>query len=130
MDRRRRIRHGARDHARTQGGLLLRNGGSHARESQQFGGNSGSARLDDTWTFDGTTWARVNGPAPPARANHAMATINGMVVLFGGNNPNVGVLNDTWTFNGTTWTQVDGAAPSARFGHAMATVNGNIVLFG
>jgi hypothetical protein len=76
--------------------------------------------LGDAWVFNGTMWAQVTA-APAARQEHAMATLNGSVVLFGGYNGS-GFLNDTWTLKGTTWTQVNGATPPARFQHAMSTL--------
>src|SRR5436305_1246047 len=39
----------------------------------------------DTWTWDGTTWTKLAPAAsPPARMNHAMATLGNKVILFGG----------------------------------------------
>ena len=74
---------------------------------------------------------------------HAMATLNGNVVLFGGNdsaNPSppgtatvmdTGFLDETWVSDGTTWTRRRPAQrPSARGYHAMATLGSKVVLFG
>ncbi len=64
-----------------------------------FGGVSLSkgAILDDTWTWDGTTWARQD-PAhhPSARLTPAMASdpATGTAVLFGG----CCLFHDTWTW--------------------------------
>jgi hypothetical protein len=84
--------------------------------------------LGDTWVFDGG-WSQRSVPGPSARHGHAMATLNGVVVLFGGADES-GVLGDTWTFDGAKWTQENVKGPSARSSHAMATLNGKVMLFG
>ena len=33
---------------------------------------------DDTWTWDGATWTRVNVAGPSARYSAAMATVGGL----------------------------------------------------
>jgi hypothetical protein len=110
-----------------------------------FGGEDGlSGRRSDTWEWNGTTWTDVSpgGTAgvnyPTTREDHAMAfdAVNGVVVLFGGDDgPS---LSDTWTWNGTTWSDLSpgGIAgtdyPDARSYHAMAFVTGKnaVTLFG
>lgn len=65
----------------------------------RFGGNYPSL-LDQTWEFDGNSWAQVNvATTPPARAVSAMAydSARGKVVMFGGEN-NSGFLGDTWEY--------------------------------
>ena len=74
-----------------------------------FGGFDGTGYLNDTWTFDGVTWAQVaTDTPPPARAAAQMAYDPGTqkVVLFGGYNGR-NYLGDTWLWDGTTsqWTQ-------------------------
>jgi hypothetical protein len=52
-----------------------------------LGGFGGTDYLNDTWTFDGTTWSRIDTPiAPSARVNMQMAydRRSHQVVLFGG----------------------------------------------
>ena len=88
-----------------------------------FGGFDGHSYLDDTWTFDGITWTRVNTLLPPAaRVNAQMAydSVAQKVVLFGGYNGNY--LGDTWLWDGATlqWTQ---AHPS----HSPPAVTGPMV---
>jgi N-acetylneuraminic acid mutarotase len=88
---------------------------------------------NDTWIFDGTSWTQVSVAAPPpARESHAMASLNGKVVMFGGDVTGRGMAaNDTWTFDGTSWTEVSVASPPpARVFHAMATLDGKVVMFG
>src|SRR5438034_5249854 len=52
-----------------------------------FGGYDGTGYLNDTWTFDGTTWSQVATPiSPPRRAAAQIAydASTQKVVLFGG----------------------------------------------
>ena len=103
-----------------------------------FGGCSDlrcTSLLNDTWTFDGTTWTHeqpVN--IPPARDSAAMAydPITATTILFGGQNAS-GLLNDQWTWNGVNWVQTSSTtAPAARkaAGMAYSRRDGGLVLFG
>ena len=103
-----------------------------------FGGdNTGSARLSDTWEFDGTNWQQViPSQSPPGRANIDQTLVydsdRQKVILFGGLGSS-GYLNDTWEFNGTTWSQVSaGTPPPERDAHAMVfdSHHGVTILFG
>src|SRR5262249_33026 len=104
--------------------------------------------INDTWTWDGTTWTRQN-PAtkPPARWGAAMAydSLHGQVGMFGGysegsanttthqTNTDAAQLNDIWTWDGTNWTQqIPALSPPARYFHSMAfdAQIGAVVLFG
>jgi hypothetical protein len=104
-----------------------------------FGGsNYGGAVLDDTWTWDGTTWTEQFPPvSPPARGFNseqmAYYPSTGTVVLFGGYGSNA-ALNDTWEWNGRTmtWTQrFPASSPSPR-GTTITydSATKHIVLFG
>jgi hypothetical protein len=69
-----------------------------------FGGGSNSGLLNDTWTWDGTTWTQQSpATSPPARylASMAYDPATGDMVLFGGAG-NSGFLNDTWTYGPVT----------------------------
>ncbi len=78
---------------------------------------------DDTWLWDGKSWAKVTAsPHPSARAWACIAcdSSRGRTVLFGGNyqSPfsyqNI-YLGDTWEWDGRGWNQVKpGLAPSPR----------------
>jgi N-acetylneuraminic acid mutarotase len=108
--------------------------------SDQTGGGS---VVNDTWTFDGTAWAKLEtASAPPPRVGGAMVFDNalGDVVLFGGSSidpetpgADPTVLDDMWTFDGSRWTQLHPSSPpSGRF-FAQMTYNSTtqqIVLFG
>jgi len=90
--------------------------------------------FDDTWEWDGTTWAR--GPAgPSARANHAMAfdALRRRTVLFGGLVFPTGYLTDTWEWDGSSWVQrLPPVSPPGRIGHALVfdIRRGRTVMFG
>ncbi len=101
-----------------------------------FGGYDGTNYLNDTWTWDGTTWTLQNPTtSPPARAGATMEYFDGQVVLFGGFD-GTNYLNDTWTWDGTTWTEDSGTSPAARAYASMAEDTGYaegtgaLVLFG
>jgi eukaryotic-like serine/threonine-protein kinase len=105
-----------------------------------FGGETGtsSGLLNDTWTWNGTTWSQLEpATSPPARYDASMAydPATRELVLFGGfgADDNSNNLNDTWTWNGTTWTQQHpGASPPVRVNAGLAydPANGGLVLFG
>ena len=101
-----------------------------------FGGDDGTAFLNETWTFDGTTWRQiVTQPSPPARANTQMVydSVSHKVVLFGGFD-GTNVLGDTWLWDGATlqWTQAMPAhQPQAVDGPMLfPDPNGRVDLFG
>jgi hypothetical protein len=101
-----------------------------------FGGLSGSTVLDDTWTWNGSTWTphQALTAKPQARQGSAMAfeEVGRQVILFGGLAAS-GQLNDTWAWDGGGWQQLHPAhSPSAREGASMAhdPALSSIVLFG
>lgn len=91
--------------------------------------------LNDTWTWDGTTWMQQHpsdSPSPRGDATMAYDTATNTVVLFGGDANGI-PQGDTWTWNGTTWTQQHPAtSPPARLGAAMVddAALGKVILFG
>ncbi len=94
-----------------------------------FGGLDESGPLGDTWEWDGrvspSTWVRkAQGQAAPTpRYGHAMATLNGTVILFGGRDKSMHN-SETWTWNGSRWDNVTnklvGTPPPPRAHHGMA----------
>jgi hypothetical protein len=88
--------------------------------------------LDDTWEWDGSTWTQRNPTVVPGpRVGHAMATLQGKVILFGGAIAGSGSGGpETWAWDGDTWTLVATTGPAERSGHTMTTVGDRIVLFG
>ena len=102
-----------------------------------FGGDStGSSRLNDTWTYDGTNWTQVLPIiSPPGRVNIDQTLIydslRSRVILFGGLTNSY--QNDTWEFNGNNWAKVNIVnPPPARDAHAMVfnSFLGQTILFG
>lgn len=116
--------------------------GSHG-ETVLFGGNA-EPPLNDTWTFDGTTWTQVetpvsppvfegNGPIFTTTANMAYDPSIGKILLYGMAIEDGQTVVETWTFDGTTWSQLSPATnPTLQFGAAMAydPSLGAMVLFG
>lgn len=98
-----------------------------------FGGTNGAG---ETWVFDGTTntWTQQQlRTSPPPRRGHAMATLGGRALLFGGFDSSA--YQDTWIFQpgtGGGWEEVTtSASPLPRSQHAMAWIGGTkAVLFG
>lgn len=83
-----------------------------------FGGiDTSTQRLNDTWTFDGTTWTDVSSTArPSARTGGAMEydPVTASVILFGGS-ASGSYLGDTWSWSAGTWTELSpGTGPGAR----------------
>lgn len=87
--------------------------------------NELGTNLEDTWTWNGQRWARVDTPTgPPSRYGAGMAADpeTGNLVLFGGLSDEYESLDDTWIFDGTTWTEFEGEiTPPARSLTALAT---------
>jgi hypothetical protein len=91
--------------------------------------------LGDMWLWNGTIWSQLKPTTlPSARDSMMMATLEGSVVLFGGENSddeNDTALGDTWRWDGHDWTALHPAhSPSARTfaGMAPVQVNGKTVL--
>lgn len=108
-----------------------------------FGSAGNTGNLNDTWTWDGTTWTQATpAVSPPARVNGSMAydLANQALVLFGGtptttsqSTPPGDFLNDTWVFDGTNWKQLFPAvSPRARANVLMSydQATGQDIIFG
>lgn len=104
-----------------------------------FGGRVLGVRKNETWVWQGASWAQqAPTHVPPARYAAAMAydPVHKTVVLFGGEDALLSELSDAWSWNGTDWTDITPSAPqnrpSAREFSSMAydSVTHTIVLFG
>lgn len=77
-----------------------------------FGGRGGTGfnppYLNQTWEFDGTTWAQIaTANAPSARQWFGMAfdPVRGKVVLYGGQATSLpGDSDETWEYDGVDWS--------------------------
>ncbi len=100
-----------------------------------FGGNGVGVYYDETWRFDGSTWAQLTPPVSPSpRRRHGGAydLARGRFVVFGGQVTGNGLVGDTWEFDGTTWSQLaPTTSPSPRRDHCMVydVQNGVVLLF-
>ncbi|WP_394829228.1 kelch repeat-containing protein [Pendulispora albinea] len=102
------------------------------------GGRFHTEIADDTWVFDGIVWIHVAAkPAPPGRDSAVMSTLDGKLVLFGGQDRNAAppAFVDTWTFDlagfATGWIkQTTSAWPVSPVSASMAPLQGKLVLFG
>ena len=98
----------------------------------------GGPALDETWTFDGTTWTQVfptNTPGGLAHYSMCYDNARDVAVLYGGmfSTQLVGDSNQTWEWNGTNWTQVVGASQPGPLERAAMCYHdgiGRTVMFG
>ncbi|HEV8435340.1 MAG TPA: kelch repeat-containing protein [Thermoanaerobaculia bacterium] len=112
----------------------------HLNKVVLFGGYNDINYLNETWTWDGTTWAQVNHNNAPARSHAAMWYDPNMklTVMYGGigqrsSQDRIERFQDMWSFDGTGWTEMTvTTTPGQRYG-AQVTVNpvdGKAYLFG
>lgn len=106
-----------------------------------FGGTLGIApgegQDNDTWEWDGSSWALRAHTGPAPRRSHAMAydSTRGVTVLFGGHTCCSGgslPFGDTWEWDGAEWVLRATVGPPRRAWHTMAfdRDRGVTVLFG
>ncbi len=108
-----------------------------------FGGRDASGnKLDDTWTWDGSSWTPKSPThSPPALQSTRMVydanTSYKDVVLFGGTKSNGTASSDTWIWDGTDWTQKNpNTTPAARSSEGLAydgstdATGGQVLMFG
>lgn len=105
-----------------------------------YGGQGDSATvgyLSDTWTWNGTAWAKASPTTVPFGRHFAAAcrstTTALNVTMFGGYGGNAKYVQETWKWAGETkqWTLLSPAtSPSARVGHCMAGGPSYLVMFG
>ena len=106
------------------------------RQLLMFGGNDydGVGFTKQTWTWDGTTWTKLQpAHAPAPRVSHGLAyhPTRGTLILFGGGQGYPTDFGDTWSWDGKDWTQLSPSlSPPRRFSHAMATFGRRAVIFG
>ena len=84
-----------------------------------FGGHN---TLNDTWEWDGTSWAQVATGSPSPRYGHTMTFDSqcDRVTLFGGIPENgVEPLADMWEWNGSAWALRAQSGPDGRLYHGM-----------
>jgi len=99
-----------------------------------FGGQGTLGNLDDTWTWNGTTWTAANPvPHPPTLhlASMAYDSAHHRSVLFGGctyGAPLECPGARTWAWDGQGWTErMPATSPPARYGATMAyDTRGNV----
>lgn len=91
------------------------------------------AGVNQTWSWDGTTWSQLPAQEAPsgyqgAQAEMAYDQARGTTVLFG----HVSGQAATWTFDGTNWTKAASSSGSDSIYFAMAPnlSRADVVLFG
>lgn len=103
-----------------------------------FGGDLGSACVNDLWICTGGEWRQIfghsnTGSAPSGRYGHAGCVQGSCLYIFGGADryQQTTMFGDLWILNLTTlhWQRgPDG--PSPRYGHSMVTVGNDIFIIG
>lgn len=98
---------------------------------------SNLTNFDDTWTWNGTTWApALTTHRPPARRHHAMtydADRQQVLVFSGLPGSNQALAGDLWSFDGVDWTaEAASGMPMERYGAQLAydPARREVVLFG
>ncbi len=105
-----------------------------------FFGGYNATYLDQTWTFDGSSWLQVKKNPPPSRSHTAMwydPTLK-KTVLYGGlgrvtANDALSRFDDMWSFDGIGWTEIKPTAtPGKRYGAQVAVnpLTGHAFVFG
>lgn len=103
-----------------------------ANRMLMFGGNW----TNEFWSLQNGVWTQLQpGTVPSARVDSALATdtLNGTVLLYGGNDGNRLASDETWLWNGTNWTLLAPTLTPGGFAkHAMAfdITRQRTVLFG
>lgn len=119
---------------RLSGGPSARRGAAMTYDAQRqvivlFGGygnvvNNNSLFLNDTWTFNGTSWTQLNPANPPSRRDYASLSFDPVSldsVLFSGQDETGAFPGDTWIWDGTNWGQLSpSSAPSPRASYMLA----------
>jgi hypothetical protein len=91
--------------------------------------------LNETWSYDGTTWTPVVSEPTGARGHNDIAYHAGAdrTVTFGGwDSPGNTHYQDTWLFDGTSWSELTPSAPGVTQGYSLAydSKRGRVVMFG
>lgn len=102
-----------------------------------FGGwaTTNNTYLDDTWSFQNSSWSSVALQSPPrARSSSALADYPSRgVLMFGGSSVSSARFNDTWLYESGDWDPINSStSPGARccMGLAFDQRDGYVVLFG
>jgi hypothetical protein len=99
-----------------------------------FGGISDNWVMQNTWTWDGTSWTEknpANQPPPLYYTTGGFDPVLKEVVVFGGGSSAVDS-NATWAWNGSDWTQLSplkSPAARERFGTVWDPINRRFLVF-
>lgn len=98
-----------------------------------MGGVENGRPLDDTWTWDGTSWTRAASViAARYRATIAWDAARRALILHGGFAEPERALGDTWEWSGSAWRAVAAIDPPPRRGAHVAWTasDGGIYVYG
>lgn len=92
---------------------------AYDRESMnlvRFGGWTGGGRTNETWTFQDSSWNKLELATSPSERNHSSMVYdqkNKRMLLFGGHD-GANVFGDTWEFTNGTWRVLIEVSPTER----------------
>jgi hypothetical protein len=104
-----------------------------------FGGTTSFSPLNQTWIWDGSTWAQLTpATSPSGRVQMEVVydTLRSRYVVYGGWTTALSTGNangETWEFDGTTWTQITPTASAGglcRYGACYDVGRGRVVIYG
>lgn len=103
-----------------------------------FGGDLGSACVNDLWICTGGEWRQIfghsdTGSAPAGRYGHAGCVQGSRLYIFGGADryQQTSMFGDLWILDLVTLRWQRGPdGPSARYGHSMVAVDNSIFVIG
>lgn len=81
------------------------------------GGLQPGNHFDETWEWDGQTWARFEGTGPGGREGALLAynVALDQMILFGGSTADMEIHGDSWMWKDQVWTKVSETGPAPRF---------------
>jgi hypothetical protein len=119
-------------------GKTLLFGGTESSVTCTVGCPTTTSLKSDTWTWDGTTWIKLQpsvAPSPRTGAQMTFDPVRNVVLLFGGQTglSPVTASSETWQWDGTSWTLLHpSTVPPARSGNILTfdQATGMALLFG
>ena len=111
--------------------------GGMAQVATGKGGKAGFQAVDDTWTFDGSTWKEMrfaeepgfgyDWSAPTMRYDAATKTVLMYGYTRSTSEANTGIRAETWSWDGSSWTRLPAAGGPATIG-SMFDAGGRLLL--
>jgi hypothetical protein len=97
-----------------------------------FGGFDATTIFNDTWVWNGVSWASIHPTVSPSARDATIAYVSAVhaVILFGGYDGTTW-LNETWKFGPGGWSKLSPTtSPPARAGNGMSALGSGAVIYG